>query len=110
MFSGLCGTPIQTTSIIDFKKEDVGRASAVFNAGRQISISFGIALTSLLITYGFKLNGLDVLQQTSQPGKAVFYYAFMLIPLVSFLGILITAQINNKIIILLTAQDKMQIK
>jgi len=107
LFSGLCGTPIQTASIIGFKKEDVGRASAVFNAGRQVSISFGIALTSLLITYGFKLNGLDVLQQISHPGKAVFYYAFMLIPLVSFLGILITTKVNNKKIISLIAQDKM---
>ncbi len=107
LFSGLCGTPIQTASIIGFKKEDVGRASAVFNAGRQISISFGIALTSLLITFGFKLNGLDVLQQTSQPSKAVFYYAFMLIPLVSFLGILMTAQIRAMI---WTAQEKIQIK
>ncbi|MBA2650010.1 MAG: hypothetical protein H0U75_10545, partial [Legionella sp.] len=103
---GLCGTPIQTASIIGFKQEDVGRASAVFNAGRQMSISFGIALTTLLITYGFKSHGLDLLQQTSQPGKAVFYYAFMLIPLVSFLGILITAQINNEKIIGLISQDK----
>lgn len=110
LFSGLCGTPIQTASIIGFKKEDVGRASAVFNAGRQISISFGIALTSLLITYGFKLHGLDPLQQTLPPDKVVFYYAFMLIPLVSILGILITTQVNNKKIILLTAKDKMQIQ
>lgn len=106
LFSGLCGAPIQTTSIIGFKKEDVGRASAVFNAVRQISISFGIALTSLLITYGFKLKGLDITQQVSQPGKAVFYYAFMLIPFVSFLGILMTAQINNKKVILLTNHGK----
>ena len=110
LFSGLCGTPIQTASIIGFNKEDVGRASAVFNAGRQISISFGIALTSLLITYGFKLHGLDPLQQTLPPNKVVFYYAFMLIPLVSILGILITTQVNNKKIILLTAKDKMQIQ
>lgn len=108
VFSGLCGTPIQTASIIGFKKEDIGRASAIFNAGRQIAISLGIALTSLLITYGFKLNGLDVLQETAQPGRAVFYYAFMLVPIVSFLGILMTAQINNKKIISLTTKRKIK--
>ena len=106
LFSGLCGTPIQTASIIGFEKEDVGRASAVFNAGRQVSISLGIALTSLLITYGFKLNGLDVSQQISQPGQSVFYCAFILIPVVSFLGILMTTRINNKKIMLLIAQVK----
>ncbi len=106
LFSGLCGTPIQTASIIGFEKEDVGRASAVFNAGRQVSISLGIALTSLLITYGFKLNGLDVSQQISQPGQSVFYCAFILIPAVSLLGILMTTRINNKKIMLLIAQVK----
>lgn len=101
IFSGLCGTPIQTASMIGFKKEDVGRASAVFNVGRQISISLGIALTSLLITYGFKVNGYDVLQHIAHPSKAVFYYAFMLIPLASLVGILVTTQVNNKQILAL---------
>jgi EmrB/QacA subfamily drug resistance transporter len=107
-FIGLCGTPIQTASIIGFKKEDIGRASALFNAGRQVSISFGIALTALLITYGFELNGLDVLQPVSQPGKSIFYYAFILITVVSFLGILIATKMNNKKIIALISQHKIE--
>lgn len=106
IFSGLCGTPIQTASIIGFEKEDVSRASAIFNAGRQTSISLGIALSSLLITYGFNSNGLNVTHPIINPSKAVFYYAFMLIPFVSLLGIFITLKVNNKKILALISQNK----
>jgi EmrB/QacA subfamily drug resistance transporter len=86
LFSGLCGTPIQTLSVVGFNKTDVGPASAIFNAGRQISISLGIALSSLLISYGFKLHG-------SENG---FYYAFLLIPVVAAFGILMSLRVNNQ--------------
>lgn len=105
LFSGLCGTPIQTASIIGFAKNDVSRASAVFNAGRQISISLGIALSSLLIAYGFRSHGLDITHPVSHPSKAVFYYAFMMIPFVSLLGILVTMTIDNKKILARIARN-----
>lgn len=96
IFSGLCGTPIQTTSIIDFNKADVGRASAIFNAGRQVSISLGIALSALLISYGFRVNQLT---QVTILGRGLgyegFHYAFMMIPVAAFLGIVFAMKINN---------------
>lgn len=101
LFSGLCGTPIQTSSIIGFEKSDVSRASAVFNAGRQISISLGVALSSFLISYGFKVNDLILSTTTNNVGQNVFYYAFMLIPFVSIIGVITTLTVDNKKILLM---------
>lgn len=90
IFSGLCGTPIQTASVIDFEKADVGRASAIFNAGRQVSISLGIALSALLISYGLKVNHLTQATILGRGlGYEAFHYAFMMIPVAALLGIVV---------------------
>lgn len=104
LFSGLCGTPIQTSSIIGFQKNDVGRASAIFNASRQISISLGIALSSLLISYGFKSYGVNTAH--TYINKAVFYDAFILISFVSLCGIIAARQVDNKSVLSLIEQEK----
>jgi len=96
IFSGLCGTPIQTASIINFDKKDVGRASAVFNAGRQVSISLGVALSSMLIAYGFRIHGLSLSADISNVNPDVFYYAFAMIPVFALAGIIVASAINNK--------------
>ena len=96
LFSGLCGNPIQTSGIIGFAKEDVGRANSIFNICRQIAISIGIALASLLINFGFKIYHLEGLKTLHANYHAGFYYAFILIPIVCCLGIIVTLQIDNK--------------
>ena len=96
LFSGLCGNPIQTSGIIGFAKEDVGRANSIFNTCRQIAISIGIALASLLINFGFKIYHLEGLKTLHANYHAGFYYAFILIPIVCCLGIIVTLQIDNK--------------
>lgn len=106
IFSGLCGTPIQTASIIGFKKNEVSRASAIFNAGRQVSISLGVALSSMLIAYGFKSNGVDFIQPIKETGGSVFYYAFAMIPLISIMGIIITLTIDNENVLLISYSRK----
>ncbi len=105
IFSGLCGAPIQTVSIIGFHKNDIGRVSAIFNVGRQISISLGVALSSLLISYGFKVNDMSLYQTTiSQTGSSVFYYAFVMVPVISFIGIIVALTIDNKAVMLFSAE------
>jgi predicted MFS family arabinose efflux permease len=95
LFSGLCGTPIQTMSVIAFKKEDIGNASAVFNAGRQVSISVGIAIFALFISFSSH-DALGIMQHKS------FLGAFLLIPVLCIIGIIVCLTINNKKIIKLT--------
>ncbi len=101
LFSGLCGPIIQTISLVEFTKMDVGPASSVFMAGRQISISLGIALSSLLISYGMQRDGFKI-HETGNP----FFYAFMLIPLVAALGILAALTIDNKKILQLVKKQE----
>lgn len=87
IFSGLCGVPIQASSVIDIDKKDVNKANAIFNIGRQISISLGIALSSLLISYGYKINAHTTYQ--------TFHYAFIMIPIVGLLGIITALMMDN---------------
>lgn len=59
LFSGLCGTPIQTLSVTGFSKHQLPQVNSIFNTCRQVAISLGIALSSIMISWGLKLNALD---------------------------------------------------
>ncbi len=96
IFSGLCGTPIQTISVIGFQKEDVSRVSALFNVGRQVSISLGVALSSLFIGYGFNLHNLHLNQTTYKVGSSPFYYAFTLIFIIALIGLTFCSKLNSR--------------
>ncbi len=90
IFTGLCGVPIQMLSVIAFNKEQAGKASAIFNITRQIAISVGIALFSLLIAYNSpSANDITSLNYHD------FYLSFLLIPVMAILGIIITLTIDN---------------
>ncbi len=89
LFSGICGMPIQLTSVLGFEGVQISQASAVFNAGRQISITLGIALASFMISYGIK-------QQHGKMNLAVFDYAFYLILITSLIGIYLAGKIKNR--------------
>ena len=93
--SGLCGAPMQTISILEFKDEDISRASALFNIGRQLSISLGIALSALLMAYGYRLHQIDMSDLALVIPKAVFYPAFSLVAVVPLVGIITALKINR---------------
>ena len=50
MAFGLIHVPVQTATFATISKSDTGRASAVFNAGRQVAASFGVALAATVLT------------------------------------------------------------
>ncbi|OGT30770.1 MAG: hypothetical protein A3E87_07400 [Gammaproteobacteria bacterium RIFCSPHIGHO2_12_FULL_35_23] len=93
IFSGLCGTPIQTLSVEGFKKNEINQINSIFNAGRQIAISLGVAISSILISLGIRLNNAQV--STIHFGQAlkVFSLGFLAITLVAMLGVIIAQQI-----------------
>ena len=95
LFSGLCGAPLQAISILGFHKDDVSRASSVFNIGRQLSISLGIALSSLLLGFGFRIYGIDLVHPQTLNNKVAFLAAFLLIPVMAFLGILVIKTLDD---------------
>ncbi len=99
IFSGFCGIPIQATGVIDFPKSAIGDVNMLFNAGRQISISLGVALSSLLIAYGYKVNPQLAHLTQNGIGYPVFIYAFILISIVLCFGIICALTINNQKVI-----------
>jgi EmrB/QacA subfamily drug resistance transporter len=45
-----CIVPIQAVAFATISSENTGRASAIFNAGRQVAASFGVALLGTVLT------------------------------------------------------------
>lgn len=101
LFTGLCGTPVQALSVIDFEKSALSRVNAIFNAGRQVSISLGTAFSSVLIAYGFRMYQIPVDAKVIGAlfSQYVFLPAFLLAPAVAFIGVLIALRIPNHRII-----------
>lgn len=91
VFSGLCGIPLQTSSIIGFDKSEISRASALFNAGRQVSISLGVSVSAVFIAYGLHHQAYSYATPLS-----VFYPAFMAQAVIAVLGIYVTSRLNEK--------------
>jgi EmrB/QacA subfamily drug resistance transporter len=106
IFSGLCGAPIQATSIIGFSKNELSDVNMIFNAGRQIAISLGVSLSSLLISYGFRVNHIIHSASVTGIGYSGFLYAFMVIPMILLIGILIAAKIDNQKVLKILAMNQ----
>lgn len=95
IFSGLCGTPIQTLSVINFDKQRLGEVNTIFNACRQISISVGVAISSGLLVIGMglaKWHGSS--QINSQNAVQVFSFGFLIIPIIAFIGIMVVQKLK----------------
>lgn len=96
IFSGLCGTPIQTLSIIKFDKDEISTVNSIFNVCRQVSISLGVAISSLLIALGMHSAGVAPTSFISSDKVIeVFIYGFWAIPLVTIVGLCIAIGIKE---------------
>jgi MFS family permease len=88
LFSGLCGTPIQTLSVLHFSKNQLAQVNSIFNACRQVAISFGIALSSILLSVGLKLNHVNSHLIANYPiALKVFGLGFLMLTIVACVGI-----------------------
>lgn len=76
---GCVNGPIQASSMLEIQKEDTASASAIFSAGRQVAISLGIALSSMLLSWQFS-----------------FTNVFFVIALVAVCGGMIAMTVNNQ--------------
>jgi EmrB/QacA subfamily drug resistance transporter len=105
LFSGLCGAPIQALSVMGFPQRLLGQATALFNISRQVSISFGVVVASLLLSTGFALQGFEkksCLLNGLCPSAAVFSVNFCEIVVVALLGVALTRHLKA-----LMPQEKM---
>ena len=96
IFSGLCGTPIQTMSVLNFNKKEISTINVIFNACRQVSISFGVAISSLSISLGMYIANVPA---TSYIPKRkvleIFTYGFCAIPIIAIIGVWIASGITK---------------
>ena len=98
IFSGLCGTPIQTLSVTGFDKTLISQANSFFNIGRQVAISLGTAIFSILISIGFEFYGLETkLTNNNLSIQAAFQLGFWLIPVIAIIGIKITQKLDESV-------------
>ncbi|PJD91311.1 MAG: hypothetical protein CK423_09475 [Legionella sp.] len=96
LFSGLCGAPMQTIGILGFDAAEVSRVAAVYNIIRQLSISLGIAMSSLLLSFAIHDSGVHDFRLLADYDKTVFYGAFLLISLSVFLGAFVASRLDNR--------------
>jgi EmrB/QacA subfamily drug resistance transporter len=92
IFSGLCGAPIQTLSVVDADREQLSQVNSIFNTGRQIAISLGVAISSILISVGLRLNDVhhNIINNYRQAVN-VFGLGFLAITLIACLGVFLAS-------------------
>jgi hypothetical protein len=104
---GFANGPIQASALFDIQKNETGRASSVFNAGRQVAISIGVALSSLILASGFRELNINSNSVLSNPNALpIFERAFNLLALISFMGVIIALTINNKRVLEIITKKK----
>lgn len=93
IFSGLCGAPIQTMSMLDSDKEHLAQINSIFNTGRQIAISLGVAISSILISVGLGLNDVHHnLIGNHMLAVKVFGLGFLAVTLIACVGAIVARQ------------------
>lgn len=95
MFDGLCGTPIQTLSILCFEKHQIADINTIFNAFREISISVGVAISSGLLAVGMGYAKISLDSQiNAQNAEQVFGLGFLILPVIAFIGVAVVATLK----------------
>jgi EmrB/QacA subfamily drug resistance transporter len=89
--------PIQTATYATIRPQDMGRASAIFNANRQVAASFGVALLATVLSS--RLGVHDALlgdPATRDAALTAFHEAFIAAAVLSLLGMAAAAFINDR--------------
>ncbi len=98
LFSGLCGAPIQTLGLVDFEKTQISAVNTVFNAGRQVSISLGVAISSGLMALGMRYANISGAYINPNDVLKVFAPGFLAIFVIAMIGVVITQSLKNNVI------------
>ncbi len=74
---GMTLIPMQTATFATIRPQDTGRASAIFNSGRQVAASFGVALLATVLTNRLAHHGAVLAAPAMRPGAVqAFHDAF----------------------------------
>jgi MFS family permease len=89
--------PLQAATFATIRPEDTGRASAVFNANRQVAASLGVALLATVLTA--RLTHYDSVlgsPATSDGGLLAFHDAFIASAVLAVLGVFLSLFLDDK--------------
>ncbi len=89
--------PLQTATFATMRPDQMGRASAIFAAGRQVAASFGVALLATVLATRLSHYG-AVLGNPATRGGALdaFHEAFIVAAALGFLGVVVSLLISDK--------------
>lgn len=94
---GLAMIPLQTATFATISSEDTGRASAIFNAGRQVAASFGVALLATVLTNRLIHHGAGLGDPITRDGAVLaFHDAFIAASVLAALGIAASILVSDK--------------
>ena len=95
---GLVNVPVQALNMLKVEKSLTSRASAVFNAGRQVSISLGIAFSALFLKYGFRDAQITKLTDANRHlAYGIFCHGFLFLTTIALVGACIALFFQNDI-------------
>ncbi len=79
--------PLQTATFATIEAKDTGRASAIFNSGRQVAASFGVALLGTVLTNRLAHHGAELGNPLTKAGAlTAFQEAFLAASALSLVG------------------------
>ena len=89
--------PIQAATFATIRSEDTGRASAIFNAGRQVAASFGVALLATVLTNRLTHHDAVLGSPLTRDGAlSAFHEAFLVAAGLGIVGIIASLLIDDK--------------
>jgi EmrB/QacA subfamily drug resistance transporter len=98
---GLCFAltliPLQAATFATITPEDTGRASAIFNTGRQVAASFGVAVLAAILTSRLAANDAFLGDPATAEGAVTaFNEAFVAAGILSLIGLAACFLIDDK--------------
>jgi EmrB/QacA subfamily drug resistance transporter len=88
---------LQTATFATIEPPDMGRASAIFNAGRQVAASFGVALLATVLTTRLDAHNAVLGDPATRTGSlTAFHEAFLVAAALTVCGIFASFLISDK--------------
>ncbi len=89
--------PLQTATFATIRGEDTGRASAIFNSGRQVAASFGVALLATVLSNRMTHHGAQLGSPlTLDPAVTSFHEAFIVASALGVVGLVMSLLIDDR--------------
>ncbi len=89
--------PLQAATFATIRLQDTGRASAVFNAGRQVAASFGVALLATVLTNRMTAHDAVLGNPATRDGALLaFHDAFIVAALLALLGMTAALLVSDR--------------